>query len=39
MQAVKATPHIDSGKENHFGTEYRKTPLPADTKGPGKVAS
>ena len=33
-QAVKTTPHIASGKESHFGTEYRKTPLPADKKGP-----
>jgi hypothetical protein len=33
-QAVKTTPHIiDQGKESHFGTEYRKTPLPADKKG------
>jgi len=32
-QAVKTTPHI-RGKVNHFGTEYRKTPLPADKKGP-----
>jgi hypothetical protein len=28
-QAVKTTPHIDQGKEGHFGTEYRKTYLPA----------
>ena len=26
-QAVKTTPHIDEGKESHFGTEYRKAPL------------
>jgi len=29
-QAVKTTPHIDWGKESHFGTEYRKIPLPTD---------
>jgi hypothetical protein len=33
MQAVKTIPHNDWGKESHFSTEYRKTPLPADKKG------
>jgi len=31
---VKTNPHIYQGKESHFGTEYRKTPLPSDRKGP-----
>ena len=34
QQAVKTTPHWSWGKVSHFGTEYRKTPLPADKKGP-----
>jgi len=25
MQAAETTPHINQGKESHFGTEYRKT--------------
>jgi hypothetical protein len=33
-QAVKTTPHMKLRKRSQFGTEYRKTPLPADTKGP-----
>jgi hypothetical protein len=33
MQALKTTPHIELGKESHFNTENRKTPLPADKKG------
>ena len=35
-QAVKTTPHMKLRKVSHFGTEYRKTPLPADKKGPVK---
>ena len=33
---MKTTPHMKLRKVSHFGTEYRKTPLPADKKGPVK---
>jgi hypothetical protein len=27
----------NKGNESHFGTKYRKTPLPADKKGPERT--